>query len=288
MKTHKALILLIILILVLCGCYALWPNIVLSPLKMAGQFAPGSSTTVSTPSDAVTMPMNIVSIREVASTSPAVTVEYPQFPSLSTGFNAEIASSTLSRLAEFRQEAADNQAARLATDPLDQSVNGNLGGNTSAPPASAELSPSDYSFIASWQPAQMNGAYVSFVERYDSFVGGANEIQDIQTFNYDVADQRTISLADLFPNAPDYLQQISTNVRQQLADSMNAASNGNVSTDMLDAGTAPTADDLSDFTFTQYEITLYFPKCAVAACSFGEQQATIVRSEVKQAGSSLR
>ncbi len=226
--------------------------------------APSSSPPSALPADAASLPMAIVSITESASTSPAVTVEYPQFPTLSTDFNSSIASSTLSRLADFRQAAAETMAARQATgDP------------------SAVIPPSDYSFIASWQPAQSNSRYVSFIERYDSYTGGANENQDIQTFNYDLRSGREIALADLFPDAPDYLNEISSIARQELLSSLNEASNGNVSMSMLDDGTAPTADNFADFTFYGYAVTFYFPKYAVAPGSFGEQKAVVSFDSVR-------
>lgn len=127
----------------------------------------------------------------------------------------------------------------------------------------------------------MNSSHVSFAERYDSFVGGANEDEDMQTFNYDVAAKHDISLGDLFPGVSDYLNKVSTVARQQLTASLQQSSGGDISTDMLDQGTAPLPENFSDFTFTDYQIDLYFPKCAVAACSFGEQQATIPVGSVK-------
>ncbi len=229
----------------------IWPNVAKAPL--------GTS-----------VPMTLVTIHEDASTSPSVSVEYPQFPSLPADLNTAIASSTLSRLAQFRQEAADNAAARAATTPADSN-------------ASADIPMSDYSFIASWQEAQVNDRYVSFIERYDLYSGGANENQEVQTFNYDVTGKQMMTLADLFPNVPDYLNKISDATRQQLTASMEQASNGNVPTDMLDAGTLPTADNFANFTFTDDLVNLYFPKYAVAPGAFGEQHATIVRSSIPKA-----
>ena len=268
-QTHIAISVLIAAVIAFFIGYGIAPRLAQAPTS--NTVPPGSTA------DAVVTPVSIVSIRETASTSPTVTVEYPQFPSLSAAFNAAIASSTLGRLSEFQHEAAEDQAARGATAPVGNvSGAGDMSGS-----ASPVIPPSAYSFIATWQPAQMNGTYVSFIERYDSFSGGANENEDIQTFNYDAAGQKTLGFADLFPGISDYLEQISTIARSQLADSMSLASNGSFSTDMLDAGTQATPDAFADFTFTDYEVDLYFPKCAVAACSFGEQHVAIPRDQVK-------
>ena len=205
---------------------------------------------------------DIVSIRETASSSPTVTVEYPQFPSMAAELNEAIASSTLNRLADFRSEAADNMQARKATaDPK------------------AVIDASDYSFIASWQQAQINNKFVSIIMRYDSFIGGANENEGVQTFNYDIANHKLMSLQDLFPNDKNYLEKVSVQARQQLSDSLAQASEGNAPNSMIDAGTAPEAANFQNFTFTNYLITIYFPKYAVAPGSFGEEQITLPRGE---------
>jgi hypothetical protein len=216
------------------------------------------------PAGSIIIPVSIVSLREDASSSPSVSVEYPQFPSLGADLNSAIASSTLGRLAYFRRTADENQIARQAT-----------GG------ASASLPPDAYSFTATWEPALIDPDQVSFIERYDSYTGGANEQQEVQTFNYDIPGHRLLSLADLFPGVPDYLDQISALAREQLTETMVQSSQGNAPTDMIDAGTQPTVQDFSDFTFTDNEVTFYFPKYAVAPGSFGEQRAVIGRDAIK-------
>ena len=80
------------------------------------------------PNNSIVIPVSIVSLYENASTSPSVSIEYPQFPSLPASFNTDIASATMSRLAEFRQEVSDNSAARDATS-------NNMPGELGAPPA---------------------------------------------------------------------------------------------------------------------------------------------------------
>ncbi|MDE1975316.1 MAG: DUF3298 domain-containing protein [Patescibacteria group bacterium] len=238
------------------------------------------------PNGASTTPVVIVSIKENASTSPQVNIEYPQFPGLPVGLNDAIASATLSRLADFRQAAGYTMKARAATgDPR------------------AVISPSDYSFIASWQPTQMNSRYISFIERYDSYTGGANENQDLQTFDYeadgtgsggttaDNASGRSIdssgssgkmlTLADMFPGVSDYLTQVSYIARSQLTDSLAQASGGNVQISMLNNGTTPDSANFRNFTFTDYAVTIYFPKYAVAPGSFGEQHVVISRDTIR-------
>lgn len=228
---------------------------------------PQTGSAASMPAGAISIPVSVVSLREKAPGRPTIEIEYPQFPAAPAAFDEEIASSTLSRLAEFRAEVRDNQAARAANSPK---------GSAGAP---TDMPADAYSFAATWTATRIDGQYISFVARYDSYAGGANGRQEIQTFNYDLANGRVVQLSDLFSSSDKsgYLAQISREVRSELADSMNAASDGGVSKEMLDAGTAPIADNFKNFTFTDHTITFYFPKYAVAPGSFGEQTATIPR-----------
>jgi len=224
----------------------------------------GNVSVSNMPSDAHIIPVSIVSLNENASSSASISIEYPQFPSLPKAFNDTIASSTLSRLAQFKKDIADNEAVRQATaDP------------------SADLPPSAYSFIATWQESRIDDKYVSFIVRYDEYIGGANEDQEIETFNYDVANSRNVAIADLFPNVADPLSRISALVRDDLHSSLMQASPGYDPDAMLNAGTEPLAENFPNFTFTDYAVTFYFPKYAVAPGSFGEQKAMISRSDIK-------
>ncbi|HUX21933.1 MAG TPA: DUF3298 domain-containing protein [Spirochaetia bacterium] len=224
----------------------------------------GAGSRANLPAGAYATPMTIVSIVETASTSPTVTIEYPQFPKLPTALNDAIASATMSRLAGFRKTASETMKARAAT-----------GDSAAVIPYSA------YHFMASWQPSQVNSRYISFIERYGSYAGGANGNEQLQTFNYDIARRGFVSLADLFPDAPDYLATLASTVRSRLASSMNSASAGHAPLSMMDAGTAPDTANFKNFTFTNDLVTIYFPKYAVAPGSFGEQHVTIIRSSIK-------
>lgn len=215
------------------------------------------------PNGSIVIPLSIVSMYDNASTSPQINVEYPQFSTLSESANSDIASATISRLNDFKSEVKNTMAGRAAAGP------------------DAVIATSSYTFLATWQPTQINDRYVSFIERYDSYSGGANENQDLQTFNYNVASGTPVTLQDLFPNVENLLQPISILVRQELHDSLSAASPGYNPDQMLNQGTAPTADDFANFTFTDDTITFYFPKYAVAPGAFGEQHVTLPRSDIK-------
>lgn len=257
--------LLFVIILVGAGIYVGYtlfaPKAVNAPKTTVATSTPATTTTVKT----VSVKATIETIHEVSSSTPMVTVEYPQFSALPDSFNESIATDTLSRLAQFRSDVNDNQTARDATADHDD----------------ASIPLSAYSFDASWQSGQVNDRYVSFIERYDIYSGGANEDQEIQAFNYDVVNHKVMTLADLFPKSPDYLTQISKIAQADLDSALDKASNGNAPTDMIAMGTSPDPDNFLDFTFTDSVVNIYFSKYAVAPGSFGEQHVIIARSSIK-------
>jgi len=230
--------------------------------KIGQKPTPGATPT--SPSASSTVPVEIQVIKEQASSTFSVSVEYPQFPTLSQAFNDSVKSAVLDRLAGFRKDAADNYAARKAT----------------ATPGE-KISPSDFSFIARWEPAQINNRYVSFIVRFDSYTGGANELQELQTFDYDVANGRAMGIGDLFGTSTSYLSQLSNISRQQLVAHMKDVGGADAPTDLVAAGTEPTTGNFANFTFTDYLLTIYFPKYSVAAGSFGEQTVTIPLKDIR-------
>lgn len=212
------------------------------------------------------IPMSVISIED-ASSSQLYRIEgsYPQFGNVSSSFNAAIANYVETNLVQFENDSVANLQARLATMPS----------GTTNP-----LPPQSFSFIASWQPAQITDQYISIIVRLDYFNGGANETSLLQTFNYDVADGKMMTLTDVFPGVSNYLQQISGIAIQQLTSSENNSSDGNAALDMIQQGANPTVANYANFTFNDDVVTIYFPKYQVAPGSFGEQQATIVRSTI--------
>jgi hypothetical protein len=267
MTSHSRTIIVAVIVAIIAFFigYAVGPKIAEAP-SMSNADA---NVLASAPAGAGIIHISIVTLKEDASTSPSVSIEYPQFPSLPADFNSAIATSVTSRLADFRQAAAETETARNATA-------NNLPGQPGA-----SIPASDYSFIATWQETQISDKYVSFIVRFDSYTGGANGNDELQTFNYDIAAKKIVSLSDIFPKRADYLTAVADIARSQLTESLNSASNGNAPLDMISAGTEPTADNFANFTFTDDMVTVYFPKYAVAPGSFGEQHVDIPRSAVE-------
>jgi hypothetical protein len=171
-----------------------------------------------------------------------------------------------SDLAQFKQSSVENAQARMATAPSGTVQN---------------LPPQSFTFNVSWEPAQINDRYISILVRVSYFDGGANGAEDLKAFNYDVPAGKIMALGDLFPNAPNYLSQIAEISKSELESSLNDASNGNAPSDMITNGTAPSATNYANFTFSDQTVTIYFEKYQVAPGSFGEQQVTITRVAIR-------
>ncbi|MBP6911987.1 MAG: DUF3298 domain-containing protein [Candidatus Pacebacteria bacterium] len=238
---------------------------------------------INEPSDYVVVP---VSIPEHATYYKEVTIDttehyasfdihYPQFTKTNIAFNKEIASIVENARSSFSRDAEDNWKAYREIN----FESGDPGQYPSDP----------YRLSITWDKTTIDARYISFIMRISGYNGGAHGFENIVSFNYDIVQQKEITLADLFPNDPDYLKTISEYSRASLktqlienGSSMNTGENvGNDfegSTDpMLLAGTEPTLENFSVFTFTPSEITFYFTQYQVAPYVAGEQQVVMLR-----------
>jgi hypothetical protein len=215
------------------------------------------------------VPVSVISIRDTSSSQIyRVTGEYPQLGNVSSSFNAAIANYVNSNLAQFQKDSDANWQARIDTMPS---------GTKNTLPAQS------FAFSSAWTPEQINDRYISIIVRLEYFNGGANETQLLKTFNYDVTAGKIMTLADLFPNVPTFLKQISSLSIDQLTSSLQqsgGASLNSFAKNMLQSGAVPTTDNYANFTFNDDVVTIYFPKYQVAPGSFGEQQVGIVRATI--------
>lgn len=203
-------------------------------------------------------------------------IRYPQFNNVDPEFNKKIADVVATGKDEFTEFAVDNWKAYRETSFED----GDPGEFPSEP----------YPFYVKWEPARIDDSYISFVMRIGGYNGGAHGYENIVSFNYDVIGQKEVTLADLFPDDTEYLKTVSDFSRTELLrqfgalfDPANAEEGESVEsvmqslTSMLDAGTEPTPENFSVFTFTDTDITLYFSQYQVAPYVYGEQQVTMPR-----------
>lgn len=183
-----------------------------------------------------------------------IRAEYPTFAGYST-VNARIQEDIAQKIEAFKKESTENWNERRNNDPQ-----------------MPEFPDTPFSFILRWSAQQMNSSVVSFACMLEQFTGGANVFQDIMTYSFDMADQKPVDLAALFPNDPDYLSKVSVYVGSQLTDRF-----GGMYPEMVAEGTLPLPENFSRFTFDDASITFYFPKYQVAPGAAGEQLVIMSR-----------
>ncbi len=186
-------------------------------------------------------------------------VSYPQFKNTSTEFNKKIEDSVLEGVALHKKDAEDNWKARYSTSvPV---------------PRFSELDDERFMFSVSWEPAQVNQNFISFILVVSGYVGGAHGYQNIISWNYDVKAKTEMALKDLFSSDPNYLKTVSEFSRAKLKAKFGKDANE----EMLMQGTMPTVENFSVFTFTPDSITLYFTQYQVAPYAMGESTVVIPR-----------
>jgi Protein of unknown function (DUF3298)/Deacetylase PdaC len=231
----------------------------------AGQTASTVLTPTSSPADSLAM--YIIASKDVSNPLYRISVEYSQF-SGEESLDKSISDAVNSKINEFKSSAKENWKAREDTTP--------------AGVAKPNIpSPAPFYFSQTWQPKQLNRHYASFLMRFNSFAGGANERQEIMAFNYDLGAKKSVSLSDIFSNVPNYLQQISQLAKEQLSESLNVSGTGDFPVDILDGGTSPTPENFQNFVFDDDTVEFFFPKYQVAPGVYGEQHVAIPRTAIR-------
>lgn len=146
---------------------------------------PAPSAGTSTTSSANNFAASIVSLtNDPANKLYQIEGEYPTFPS-APQINKETSDFVGTQLSQFETNAEQTWRAQQDTMPA------------GTPKQPYPMSP--FRFILSWQPAQLNAHYISFVVRIGADEGGANTTDLVQTFNYDLTQKQDVTLEDLFP-----------------------------------------------------------------------------------------
>ncbi|MCL5432629.1 MAG: DUF3298 and DUF4163 domain-containing protein [Patescibacteria group bacterium] len=195
-----------------------------------------------------------------------ISAEYPQFDALSKSFNDQIQTFVSEQISEFKKNSDENNKL------LQQNA---------TPEELSKFPQQMYSLSITWSPEQLNNQYISFIMRVNAFEGGANQRQEIKTFNYDIVNKKEVELLDLFKNDPNYIQQISdfsiNYLTEQFRNQPNCPYDSCVPKDMIASGAAPDADNFKNFTFNENFVTFYFPKAQVAPGADGEQKVIMPR-----------
>ncbi len=269
-KNHKPFAIFILSIFVLFVAVAIL--ILAVDGKKVEAPVPAASAPV-TNENAVGIAPTMVSIAEPSSIY-AITGSYPQFTQADVDFNKKIADGINADVASFTTDASADYKAHLET-----------GGND----FQKEFAKGEYyDFSVTTDVVQSNANFISVIIREEGFTGGAHGFHNLLTFNYDVKNQKEIDLSYFYPNDPNYLAEVSTAARTQLATKLAAAAEETTLDDntesMMEQGTDPSdPDNFSMFTFTgnpstgSGQVTVYFGEYQVAPYVYGEQNVVIER-----------
>lgn len=184
-----------------------------------------------------------------------INISYPKFEGTTSSFNKSIADFVNKSLVEFNSNAEENWKARVATRLP--------GENITEFPSEDEK----FEFVSEWSLAQISNDTVSVLITTYQFSGGAHGSTVMKSYNYDVKNQKEITLSSLFKNEPNYLKRISdysiSNLKDQL--SGNEMSNS----ESIEEGAGPQMENFEIFTISRNKITFYFSQYSIGPYALG-------------------
>ncbi len=230
-------------------------------------FHPTSAPTVSQNiSTASSSPVTVVTKKiEQTDDISRVDVSYPFITGISQDINNQIQALLQNRIADFKKIAHENEQARVETNarlPLSQQ-------------RPARPNPNDfwYELNITYATGTIDAKTASILFLVDEYSGGAHGNKSFIPFNYDIANNKPITLADVFLNVPDYLQKISDFVYADVLKQLTNQETGmQPDIEWVKAGTAPQTDNFSAFTINNNSITFYIPPYQVAPYALGDFQ----------------
>lgn len=206
-------------------------------------------------------------------------VKYPYFKNAPLGFNDSILDLLNKEIADNKQTAKDNWNARYETQEK--------GDNISKVPSQDEK----FSFYSDFTIVQSNSYYISFVLNYGGFTGGAHGYEMNTTFNYDLKNNKVLTLADMFSSDTNYLKYLSDEARKYLtakyavvSEEDKNNSNPEIIKEYIDnmisginQGTEPKEENFANFTFTPEKVKIYFADYQVGPHSNGMPEVEVER-----------
>jgi hypothetical protein len=204
-----------------------------------------------------------------------IDVQIPQFANASSAFNKKIEQNIRERITEHKTETAENWQARIDT----QGPEGDL------PKIPTGHGDKMYFYAKFDAPEQNNNHYISILTRIGGYTGGAHPYEEVVAYNYDVKNKKEITLADLFVNNPNYLNQISEISRsiliERFTDNLSEGFDSvkekqayikDVIAPMVNDGTDPAKpENFANFTFTKDKLIIHFGQYQVGPYVAGQQ-----------------
>jgi hypothetical protein len=193
----------------------------------------------------------------------SIYIEYPQFPDLPDDFNEKIETVVLGASDGFKKSADESRSRRIETSKGGENLK------------------FDYTFGTSWAPATLSDDVVSFVIKTHFYIGGAHGGENIYTFNYDLRNDRDVTLEFLFSSSPDYLQKVSQFAINYLESRLRVSGDTLPNMSMIHDGAGPNKENFDNFTLRALDtITFYFEEYQVAPYSAGSQEVVMPLSYI--------
>lgn len=207
-------------------------------------------------------------------------VKYPYFKNADKDFNLKIQTLIENQIEDDNTLGKENWQARYNTQIKGDNI-----------PKVPKNDADKFYFSSDFTIVQSNSSYISFILKYGGFNGGAHEYENRVSFNYDVKNKKIITLKDLFPNNPDYLNYLSEQSRKSLKETFATVSDNdreqataeeiktivNDIVTSIESGTEPKEENFSVFTFTKDKIKIYFAQYQVGPSTTGSPEMEIDR-----------
>jgi len=181
-----------------------------------------------------------------------ISINYPQINGLDD-FNQKAKNIVEKELENFKANSLANDQAVKDTDPANY----------------AEY-PREYEIIIGYTKGQIDNKFISIIFNVYTFEGGAHGSGYFVPLNYSIENKNEIKLADLFPEKPNYLQEISefciANLKTQLTKSL-----GSLDGTWIQDGASPKEENFKYFLINSNNtITFYFLQYQVAFGAAGD------------------
>jgi hypothetical protein len=133
-----------------------------------------------------------------------------------------------------------------------------------------------WSLMINYELFQMSDEILSIRFDIGVYTGGAHGNQAIQSYNFDLANESVLSLAELFISEEEAIATIAPIAQAQLAETLGDMAD----TDWITTGAGADALNYQDFVLTEDSIIFYFEPYVVAAYAAGTQQVEIPLSDL--------
>ncbi len=221
--------------------------------------------------------------RELNTEDPYINFDarYPYFENADLDFNLSIENYLKEQMEGDRLVSKENWKARYENQFPDENI-----------PEVPE--PEDrFYFSSDFDVIQSNSSYISFILTYQAYTGGAHGYQIKKSYNYDIKNEKEVSLADVFYNDSDFLNRISKVSRKELMEKYavinpEEAEGSDPSAieayienmkEFINEGTKPEEKNFQVFTFTPDGIKIYFAQYQVGPYSIGMPEVEIINNK---------